>query len=139
MQYSGARRHPLRVALADDPATTVGVVVGDLTVEYVADRLEAAVRVPRPTDRLTGPLIRGLAWSSSRNGSASAIDTAPGNGRQISMPAPSSCRCDVATRLTGRERSTVRVIRGRRGRTSGFSTVIAGTIPPVYLRSYKQI
>ena len=47
MQDAAAGGHPLGVALADDAATAVGVVVRDLAVEHVGDGLEPAVRVPR--------------------------------------------------------------------------------------------
>ncbi len=40
-------RHPLGVAVGDQPAAAVGVLVGHLAVDHVGDGLEAAVRVPR--------------------------------------------------------------------------------------------
>ena len=46
--------HPLRVALGDHTATAVGVVMGDLAIEDVADRLDAAVGMPRRALGLAG-------------------------------------------------------------------------------------
>ena len=59
VQDARACGHPLRVALADDAAATVGVVVGDLAVEHVGDGLEPAVRVPRRALRLAGRVLHG--------------------------------------------------------------------------------
>ena len=42
-----ARGHPLRVAIGDHAAATVGVLVLEGAVEHVGDGLEPAVRVPR--------------------------------------------------------------------------------------------
>ena len=57
VQDAATRGHPLRVALADDAATTVGVVVRDLAVEHVGDGLEPAVRVPGRALRLVGLVL----------------------------------------------------------------------------------
>src|SRR5262245_38474 len=57
MEDPGARGHPLRVALGDRSATTVRVMVRDLTVEHVRDGLEAAVRVPWGALRLAGSVL----------------------------------------------------------------------------------
>ena len=65
-------------------------------------------------------------WSSSRNGSDSASDIAPGNGRRTLNPAPSSWRFAVITLAIGRGVDAAGSGRGIRGRTSVSSTVMAG-------------
>ncbi len=56
MEDPCAGGHPLRIAFANYAATTVGIVMRDLTVENVAHGLETAVRMPRSARRL----IRGI-------------------------------------------------------------------------------
>src|SRR4051794_18726104 len=46
MEDAASRGHPLRFAFTDDTAAAVGVVVGDLAIEDVADGFEAAMRMP---------------------------------------------------------------------------------------------
>ena len=54
MQDAPTGCHPLGVPLGDDATAAVGIVVGDLTVEDVADGLDAAVGVPRCSLGLAG-------------------------------------------------------------------------------------
>ena len=57
VQDPAAGGHPLRVALGDEAAAAVRVVVGDLPVEHVRDGLEPAVRVPRRALGLVRPVL----------------------------------------------------------------------------------
>ena len=59
VQDAGPRRHPLRVAFADEAAATVRVVVLDHAVDDVRDGLEPAVRVPRRADGLVRRVLDG--------------------------------------------------------------------------------
>ena len=54
VQDARARGHPLRGAIGDQAAAAVGVLVGEAAVDHVGDGLEAAVRMPVGTPRLTG-------------------------------------------------------------------------------------
>ncbi|SKV60298.1 Uncharacterised protein [Mycobacteroides abscessus subsp. massiliense] len=57
MQNSRSRRHPLSGSVVDEPASTMGVLMGEPAVDHVGDGLEAAMRVPiRPT-RLAGLIL----------------------------------------------------------------------------------
>ena len=42
-----ASGHPLRVAVRDEPAATVRILVLECAIDHVRDRLEASMRVPR--------------------------------------------------------------------------------------------
>ena len=122
-----ARGHPLRVALADDAATAVGVVVRDLAVEHVGDGLEPAVRVPRRALRLVGAVLDRPELVEEEEGvGRRAASRPPGNGRHTSKPAPSMAWCAGTVRSAGRATVVVGVGAGDRGSTSGFSTVTAG-------------
>jgi hypothetical protein len=46
VQHASTRGHPLGVAVGDEPAAAVGVLVAEDPVEHVGDGLEAPVRVP---------------------------------------------------------------------------------------------
>ena len=92
VQDAATGGHPLGVALADHAAAAVGVVVGDLAVEDVAHRLEAAVRVPRRALGLAGAVDlraevveqqervglghRQLAWERTADAEPSALGCA---------------------------------------------------------------
>jgi hypothetical protein len=52
VEDSRTRGHPLRVAFADDAATTVRVVVLHHAVDHVGHRLETTMRMPRRADGL---------------------------------------------------------------------------------------
>ena len=121
----GAGGHPLGVALADDPAAAVAVVVLDDPVDHVGDGLEAPVRVPRGADRLVGGVVDRPELVEQEEGvghvgveaagerapdlEAGALDGVVG-GRRPARPG-------------GRGVSGSGVTRGS---TSGFSTVTAG-------------
>jgi hypothetical protein len=54
VQDAGARRHPLRRAVGDQPATTVRILVREPAVDHVGDRFESAVRMPVGPPGLAG-------------------------------------------------------------------------------------
>jgi hypothetical protein len=57
VQDAAAGRHPLGVAVGDQPAAAVGVLVTEGAVDDVGDGLEPAVRVPRGALRLAGAVV----------------------------------------------------------------------------------
>ena len=57
VQDAGARRHPLRRPVGDEPAAAVGVLVLEGPVDHVRDGLEAAVGVPGCALRLAGAVV----------------------------------------------------------------------------------
>ncbi len=57
VQDAAARGHPLGVAVGDQAAAAVGVLVPERAVDDVGDGLEAAVRVPRGALGLTGAVV----------------------------------------------------------------------------------
>jgi Kef-type K+ transport system membrane component KefB len=57
VQQPGTRGHPLGVAVGDQPAAAVGVLVPERAVDDVGDGLEPAVRVPRGALGLTGTVV----------------------------------------------------------------------------------
>src|SRR4029453_4161295 len=56
MEDATAGRHPWGAALGDHTAAAVGVVVGDLAVEDVADSLDAPVWMPGRALGFSGPV-----------------------------------------------------------------------------------
>jgi len=57
VQDAGACRHPLGVAVGDQPAAAVGILVTEGAVDDVGDGLEPAVRVPRGALGLAGAVV----------------------------------------------------------------------------------
>jgi len=57
VQNASARGHPLRVAVGDQAAASVGVLVGHLAIDHVGDGLEAAMRMPGRALGLTGGVV----------------------------------------------------------------------------------
>jgi len=57
VQDAAARGHPLGVAVGDQPAAAVGVLVTEGAVDDVGDGLEPAVRVPRGALGLAGAVV----------------------------------------------------------------------------------
>jgi hypothetical protein len=82
------------------------------------------------------PVVLGAEVVEEQNGSASAIDSSPGNGRRMLNPAPSVARCAVTTLATGRVLEVAGSDRGMRGRTSVSSTVMAGMA--INLREHRN-
>ena len=57
VEDAGTGRHPLGVAVADDAAAAVGVLVHHGPVDHVGDGLETAMGVPRRSLRLAGGVV----------------------------------------------------------------------------------
>ncbi len=57
VQDPGAGGHPLRVAVRDEPAAAVRVLVLERAVDHVGDRLETTMWVPGRALRLTGRVL----------------------------------------------------------------------------------
>ena len=118
--------HPLRVALADDAAAAVRVVVRHDTVDHVGDGLEAAMRVPRRADGLVRRVVdwAELVEEEERVGDV-GIDAA-GEGSPHGEPGA------LDGVVSGRRRdrrdggAPSASASRRRGRTRGLSTVTAG-------------
>ena len=117
--------HPLRVALADDPAAAVGVVVRDHAVDDVGDGLEPAVRVPRRADGLVRRVLdrAELVEQEERVGDVRVDAT---RERAPDLEARAFDRVVRGNHLGHRPGARVSDGAARRGRTSGLSTVIAG-------------
>jgi len=89
-------RHPLHVAGANDAAVSNAVTVLDITREYIRDRLDPAVRMPRKARQI---IRRNVVTEivKKRNGSKSEVLPKP-NARRRCTPAPSSVGLDFTSR-----------------------------------------
>jgi hypothetical protein len=126
VQDPAACGHPLRVAVGDQAAATVGVLVAERAVDDVGDGLEPAVRVPRRALRLTRPVV-DLTHLVHVHERVEPREVHP-NARRTGNPSPS--KPDGAVVIEATFRSVV-VSPGSstRGRIRMSSTVTAGMIP----------
>ena len=117
--------HPLGVAFGDHTTAAVGVVIGDLAVEDVAARLDAAVRIPRRAFRFAGYVDQGPDVIEQRERVGIGEGEVAGEGSGDHEAGSLGSRRAVTTLATGRG---VEVWSGwgRRGRTRVSSTVTAG-------------
>ena len=105
VQDPGAGGHPLRVAVGDDAAAAVRVVVLEDAVDHVGDGLEAAVRVPRRALRLAGRVLDLAHLVEVDERVEVAEQRRPANARRTGKPSPSKPRGAVVTLRTGRWRA----------------------------------
>ena len=120
----GAGRHPLGVAVGDQAAAAVGVLVLERAVDHVGDGLEAAVRVPRRALRLARRVLHlaHLVHVDER------VEVAPGRRRRT-RGGPGSPRPRSRSARSSRRRLrgwASGAGGGIRGSVVGSSTVIAG-------------
>jgi hypothetical protein len=126
MQDATAGRHPLGVAFCDQAAAAVGVVVGDLTIEDVADRLDPAVGMPGCPLRLFGAVDRRPDVIEQKERVRLGQRKVAGEGPGDDEAGP-FCLAAGGDDLGDRRGLEVGSGRGMRGRTRVSSTVMAGT------------
>ena len=110
MEDPGARGHPLRVAVRDDAAAAVRVVVLEGAVHHVGHRLEAAMRVPGRALRLARGVLHlaHLVHVDERVevGEVDAVESAA-DGEALALEPARGARDGAHGALAGRDRVRV--------------------------------
>ena len=122
VQEAVTRGHVLRAAVVDRAATAVRVLVDELAVDEVRERLEAAVRVPGRALRLAGGVLH-LAHLVHVDERVEDLHRHPAKARCTGNPSPSNPVGAVVTDVT--DRAVDSAIGVRRGRVR-VSAVTAG-------------